>query len=145
MADPKNSSELVLFNQYGSGPDRVWTAWADPDYFTQWWCAPESKVSDVVMDVRPRGCFQQTQASPDSEIVVPFAGFYLEVAAPERPVLAFGASSPDGVAGMVLTVRLRAIDGGTEQAFHHTGAEDDRELRTDAELFFKRLAEFLAR
>jgi uncharacterized protein YndB with AHSA1/START domain len=101
------------------------------------------------MEVQPRGRFQQTQSSPDGTMVMPFAGFYREVVAPER--LAFtlsDAPSPDDEARTVLTVQLRAADGGTEQKFRQTGVVTDEHfeaLKAGTEMFFTRLGEFLAR
>ena len=58
------------------------------------------------------------------------------------------APSPDDEARTVLTVRLRAVDGGTEQEFRQTGVVTDEHfnaLKAGTEMFFTRLGEFLAR
>jgi uncharacterized protein YndB with AHSA1/START domain len=101
------------------------------------------------MEVQPRGRFQQTQSSPDGTMVMPFAGFYREVDAPGRLVFTLSdGPSPDDEARTVLTVRLRAADGGTEQEFRQTGVVTDEHfeaLKAGTEMFFTRLGEFLAR
>jgi uncharacterized protein YndB with AHSA1/START domain len=82
-------------------------------------------------------------------MVMPFAGFYREVVAPERLVFTLSdAPAPDDEARTVLTVRLRAVDSGTEQEFRQTGVVTDEHfeaLRAGTEMFFTRLVEFLAR
>ena len=145
MKGSATPNDLVLVNRYDASPEQVWAAWTDPDNLTQWWCVPDWEVSDVVIEPRPGGRFQQTQISPDGEITVPFTGFYREVSAPERLVLGLDMSSPDDEPGTILTVQLRATDGGTEQEFRQTGAGDDEELKAGTEYFFTRLGQFLAR
>ena len=149
MADGETPHELVLVNRYDASPEQVWAAWTEPENFVQWWCPPDWKVSGVVMEVRPRGRFQQTQSSPDDAMVMPFAGFYREAVAPERLVFTLSdAPSPDDEARTVLEVRLRAADGGTEQEFRQTGVVTDEHfeaLKAGTEMFFTRLGEFLAR
>jgi uncharacterized protein YndB with AHSA1/START domain len=86
MTDVETPHELVLVNRYDAKPEQVWAAWTRPENFVQWWCPPDWTVSDVVMEVQPRGRFQQTQSSPDGTMVMPFAGFYREVVAPGRLV-----------------------------------------------------------
>jgi uncharacterized protein YndB with AHSA1/START domain len=74
---------------------------------------------------------------------------YREVVAPERLVFTLSdAPSPDDEARTVLTVQLRAADGGTEQEFRQTGVITDEHfeaLKAGTEMFFTRLGEFLAR
>ena len=104
MTEAETPHELVLVNRYDASPEQVRAAWTEPDNFIQWWCPPGWKVSDVVMEVQPRGRFQQTHTSPDGEMVMPFAGFYREVAAPGRLVFTLSdAPSPDDEARTVLT------------------------------------------
>lgn len=149
MTDVETPHELVLVNRYDARPEQVWAAWTKPENFVQWWCPPDWTVSDVVMEVQPRGRFQQTQSSPDGTMVMPFAGFYREVVAPGRLVFTLSdAPSPDDEARTVLTVRLRAADGGTKQEFRQTGMVTDEHfeaLKVGTEMFFTRLGEFLAR
>ena len=82
-------------------------------------------------------------------MVMPFAGFY------RREVDARGGSSspsatgrrPDDEARTVLTVRLHAADGGTEQEFRRPGGHQQHfeALKAGTEMFFTRLGEFLSR
>ena len=74
---------------------------------------------------------------------------YREVAAPGRLVFTLSdAPSPNDEARTVLTVALRAVDGGTEQEFRQTGVVTNEHfgaLKAGTEMFFTRLGEFLAR
>ena len=55
MTAAETPHELVLVNRYDASPEQVWAAWTEPDSFVQWWCPPDWKVSDVVMEVKPDG------------------------------------------------------------------------------------------
>ena len=149
MTDAETPHELVLVARYAASPQEVWAAWTEPERFAKWWCAPDWTVADVVMEVRPRGRFHEVQTSPDGEIVMPFDGFYRVVEAPERLVFTLtDADTPDAEARTVLTVLLRAADGGTEQEFHQTGVITDEHfeaLKAGTQTFFARLADYLAR
>jgi uncharacterized protein YndB with AHSA1/START domain len=144
MTDAETPHELVLVARFAASPKEVWAAWTEPERFAEWWCAPDWTVSDIVMEVRPRGRFHEVQTSPDGEIVMPFDGFYRAVEAPERLVFTL----TDAEARTVLTVLLRAADGGTEQEFHQTGVITDEHfeaLKAGTQTFFARLADYLAR
>ena len=149
MTEVETAHELVLVDRFAASPAEVWAAWTEPERFAQWWCAPDWTVSDLVMEVRPRGRFHEVQTSPDGQIVMPFGGFYRTVEAPERLVFTLtDADSPDAEARTVLTVLLRAAETGTEQEFRQTGVITDEHfeaLKAGTQTFFARLADHLAR
>jgi uncharacterized protein YndB with AHSA1/START domain len=149
MADIETPHELVLVTRFDATAEDVWAAWTEPERFAQWWAAPNWAVSGVVLDVKPGGRFQDTQTSPEGDMVIPFRGFYREVVKPERLVFTLTDSEmPDEDARTVLSIRLRAVDGGTEQEFRQTGIITEEHydgLKTGTEMFFGRLRDYLAR
>ena len=148
MTHVETPHELVLVNRYDARPEQVWAAWTKPENFVQWWCPPDWTVSDVVMEVQPRGRFQQNAVLTrrhDGDAVrrVLPRGRRARAARlhPQRRAVA------DDEARTVLTVRLRAADGGTKQEFRQTGMVTDEHfeaLKAGTEMFFTRLGEFLA-
>lgn len=149
MNEVESPHELVLVTHFDATPEQVWAAWTEPERFTQWWAAPDWVVSDVVLDVTPRGVFQETQTSPDGGMVIPFRGFYREVEKSSRLVFTLTDNdTPDDAARSVLSVQLRAVDGGTEQEIHQTGVITDEHydgLKAGTEMFFTRLRDYLTR
>ncbi|MDH6678698.1 uncharacterized protein YndB with AHSA1/START domain [Rhodococcus sp. LBL1] len=149
MTEIETPHELVLVNHFDATPEQVWAAWTDPESFQQWWAAPDWAVSEVVMEVEPRGRFHQVQTAPDNSMSMPFDGFYREVEAPNRLVFTLSdAPTPEQDARTVLAVELSAVDGGTEQRFSQTGVVTDEHfeaLRAGTIMFFSRLEEFLAK
>lgn len=77
--------ELVITRIINAPRERVFKAWTDPNYITQWW-GPHGYTTPLCeMDVRPGGVFRMHIRSPEGEIY-PIKGFYREVVAPERLV-----------------------------------------------------------
>jgi uncharacterized protein YndB with AHSA1/START domain len=149
MTQHETPHELVLVDHFDATAEEVWKAWTEPQRFAQWWAAPDWEVSDILLEVKPHGRFQETQTSPDGTMVIPFRGFYREALRPERLVFTLTDNeNPDDEARTVLTVQLRAIDGRTEQQFRQTGVVSDEHyegLKAGTEMFFGRLRDFLAR
>lgn len=149
MSDIETPHELVLVNKFDATVERVWAAWTEPEQFAEWWAAPDWVVSDMVLRVEPGGVFQETQTSPDGEMVLPFKGFYREVEKPNRLVFTLTDNETAAEdARTVLSVQLRDVDGGTEQEFRQTGVITDEHyegLKAGTEMFFGRLSDHLAR
>lgn len=147
MAEIETPHELVLVDTFDATPAEVWAAWTAPERFAAWWVAPNWTTSDLTLDARPGGRFRATQAADDGSMSIPFAGFYLE-AEPER-LLVITLSDDDDptVPGRtVMTVRLREVDGRTEQEFRQTGVVSDEHfagLEAGTRMFFGQLATHL--
>jgi uncharacterized protein YndB with AHSA1/START domain len=140
--------ELIMTNVYPVSPEAVWAAWTDADQFTQWWVGPGFTTSEVSMELVKDGRFTARQTSADGSIDMPFKGFVRDVVPGERLVFTLSdsddANEPDRT---VLTVLLRAVEGGTEQEFHQTGVVTDEHfeaLKAGTTIFFDQLGEFLA-
>ncbi|MEV8372628.1 SRPBCC domain-containing protein [Kribbella sp. NPDC056861] len=146
-AEIETPHELILTNVYPASPAAVWAAWTDAEQFSQWWVGPGFTTSDVSMELTKDGRFTARQTSDDGSIDMPFKGFVRDVVPGER--LVFTLSDSDDVNEpdrTVLTVILRAVEGGTEQEFHQTGVVTDEHfeaLKAGTVLFFDQLGEHL--
>ncbi|MGV8842581.1 MAG: SRPBCC domain-containing protein [Pseudomonas sp.] len=77
--------DLVIMRIINAPRERVFKAWTDPSYMTQWW-GPHGYTTPLCeMDVRPGGTFRMHMRAPDGTIY-PIKGFYREVVEPERLV-----------------------------------------------------------
>jgi uncharacterized protein YndB with AHSA1/START domain len=141
--------EITITRVYDAPRELVWKAWTEPEQLARWWGANgwSTRLSTVVMDVRPGGTFRLTSVRDADGSEMDTEAVYREVVEPER--LAFAELPRDdcheGAVGAVTFTELG--DGRTEMVFRTTmwtTEELRRTSRTGLESAFDRLAEHLS-
>lgn len=107
---------LVLKRFYAVAPDKVWRAWTEPDALRVWFGQSESPVWQAQMDVHKGGAYRLMLLEP-SGAIYSVQGAYLEVAPPNRLVFTWEQRGGPFQGEALITVELRAVNGGTELAF----------------------------
>ncbi len=114
MAD---EAVLELKRTYSAPREKVFAAWTNPAKLAQWFRpGPEAKI-EIEADIRVGGKYRFHITTPDGTLHVSY-GEYEAIEPPER--LSFTWSWESGmVVGSLVTVSLRAVDGGTELTLRH--------------------------
>jgi uncharacterized protein YndB with AHSA1/START domain len=113
--------ELVIRRVFNAPQELVWKAWAEPDYFAQWYGLPNSTLSDVRMDVKSGGTWSAIMHIPDTSDIS-WKADYIEVMEPER--LVFALRNPDDFEDPdqeIISVNLEDINNRTEMIFNQAG------------------------
>lgn len=114
----EEQAALRIRRQYPVAPEKVWRAWTDPQALSAWFGPGEPRsVERAELDVRPGGRYRIRFHTPDGE-AHEVGGEYREVVPGERLVFTWAwHSTPERVS--LVTVELRAVDGGTQLDFCH--------------------------
>ncbi|WP_425410979.1 SRPBCC family protein [Hyphococcus sp.] len=86
-------NELRMSKIYDAPRPLVWKVWTDPAHIAQWWGPFGPEHTTCEMDFRVGGEFRVLMKTPEGE-VVPAAGAFLEIVAPERIVYEGDARAP---------------------------------------------------
>jgi uncharacterized protein YndB with AHSA1/START domain len=141
--------EITITRVYDAPRELVWKAWTEPEQLARWWGTHgwSTRLSTVVMDVRPGGTFRLTSVRDADGSEMDTEAVYREVVEPER--LAFAELPRDdcheGAVGAVTFTDLG--DGRTEMVFRTTmwtTEEIRRTSRAGLESAFDRLAAHLS-
>jgi uncharacterized protein YndB with AHSA1/START domain len=94
--------EIVITRFFDAPRARVFAAWTQAEHVAHWWDPSGAPLASCEIDLRPNGAFRWVHRAAAGEGHA-FAGVYLEIAAPERLVLAVRmfASSPDPIATLL--------------------------------------------
>lgn len=95
----------------------VWSAWADPASFEQWWIPAPAKCRVVEMDLRPGGAFQTQMSENGGDFVPHLSGCFLDIAEGERIVFTnslVGGWRPAEQPFMTAIITLKDHPEGTE-------------------------------
>lgn len=114
--DGRHSFKISKF--INAPPERVFEAFANPAIESQWGCPAHCRQGPMRSDVRVGGTYRNTMFDGDEEVTV--FGTYLEVVPNQKLVFTsqwVGGTNPE----TVVTVELRAKDGGTELTLSQTG------------------------
>jgi uncharacterized protein YndB with AHSA1/START domain len=110
----------------------VWSAWADPVSFAQWWIPAPLACRVVAMDLRPGGAFETQMSEPGGPFTPHLAGCFLDVVEGERIVFTnvlTGGWRPAEQGFMTAIISFADHPEGTEyvaRAMHKTIAERDK-------------------
>jgi uncharacterized protein YndB with AHSA1/START domain len=118
MEAVRQKPSLSIVRRFDVEPAKVWRAWTQPEALTAW-LAPSDAFSTRVLecDVRVGGRYRIVMRSPDGEDN-DVSGVYREVATNRRLVFTWAWKSTPERESLV-TVELRAADGGTELTLRH--------------------------
>ena len=118
MEAVRQKPSLSLVRKFNVEPAKVWRAWTEPQALTAW-MAPSDAFSVRVLecDVRVGGRYRIVMRSPDGEDN-DVSGIYREVARQRKLVFTWAWKSTPERESLV-TIELRAADGGTELTLRH--------------------------
>jgi len=120
----KTTNSVKLRRHLPAAPERVFSAWTEPDQMRHW-AAPEGvEVANAEVDLRVGGAWRIEMHAPDGQRFI-VAGTYREVAPPTRLVYTWQwqHEGPDAVESLV-TVEFRASGDGTEIVVTHEQLAD---------------------
>jgi uncharacterized protein YndB with AHSA1/START domain len=110
----------------------VWSAWADPVSFAQWWVPAPTRCKVVTMDMRPGGAFVTEMSDNDGPFVPHLSGCFLDVVEGARIVFTnalTGGWRPAERGFMTAVITFSDHPGGTEYvayAMHKNRADRDK-------------------
>ena len=120
MAD---TAVLELTRIYAADREKVFAAWTDPAKLAQWFRPSPDASVEIEADIRVGGKYRFHITTPDGTLHVSY-GEYEVIEPPER--LSFTWSWESGmVVGTLVTISLRAVDGGTELTLRHERLETE--------------------
>lgn len=159
MSDSTVSENAVVIERtFDVAPDLVWQMWTRPDYFKQWYGPQGFTIPEAKMDVRVGGKRLICMKSPDGSMTMWFTGAFTEVVPHERLVYTDSMADERGnvlspaAMGMPegypetteVTVRLKAVDGGTQMTMTHAGIPADSGGASGWAQAFDKLASLIA-
>ncbi|MGY4526245.1 SRPBCC family protein [Pseudomonas sp. UBA4617] len=129
--------ELSISRLIDAPPAKVFRAWTEPEWLTQWWGPHGMTTPECEMQLWPGGLFRTLMRAPDGS-EYPNQGVFLEIAAPRRLVFtdAFGPGwVPSNKAFMTVVVSFDEEQGKTRYSARawHWSATD---CRTHEEMGF---------
>jgi uncharacterized protein YndB with AHSA1/START domain len=128
QSSPISDRELVLTRIIDAPPEKVYSAWTDPELLKQWFAPLPWTISAVETDVRTGGTSFIVMRSPEGN-EFPNSGVYLEVVENERLVFTDAytkAWEPSEKPFMTVIVTFENEDGKTKytaRARHWTAAD----------------------
>lgn len=97
-------------------PEQVFDAWTDPQKFRHWMAPGDTHVSSARADLRVGGAFEVVMSNSTKDL--PHHGVYLAIDRPHRVVFTW-ESHATGPEPSVVTLELKAVEGGTELTLTH--------------------------
>jgi uncharacterized protein YndB with AHSA1/START domain len=112
---------------YAAPRDKIFAAWTDPKKLSAWFKPSEQMSVEIQADVQVGGRYRFRITSPDGVQHISY-GEYREIVPPKRLVFTWAWES-GLVTDSLVTVSLRAVEGGTELTLRHErlATEDLRE------------------
>ena len=116
---------LSITRVFPATPEEVFDAWTDPAQFAQWFGTQQAQVDQVEMDVRAEGEWKARMVAEinGEQHVMSWRGAFKEVDRPTR--LALTITDAPGPEMDLITVDLKAVDGGTEMHMQQLGDHMD--------------------
>jgi uncharacterized protein YndB with AHSA1/START domain len=113
---------LTISRHYPAPPEKVWQALITPEGLRQWMGTAGGSVPIVEVDVRVGGKYRIVMVTPGGE-EHDVRGIYREVSPPTKLVYTWMWKSTQERESLV-TVELRAKDGGTDLTLTHSEFAD---------------------
>jgi uncharacterized protein YndB with AHSA1/START domain len=132
---------LSLTRSYPVTPEKVYRAWTDPVALRIWWNQADSPRWIGELDVRVGGRYRVVMRDPEGEYH-DVRGVYREVEPNGKLVFTWNLHDGPPERESLVTVELRAVEGGTEMQFTQTPIFDPRS-RDGWRGAFKRLEQLL--
>jgi uncharacterized protein YndB with AHSA1/START domain len=124
MAAVKEKSSLTIVRKLKAAPEKVWRALTQPQALKQWMAPDDAfKIPVAEADVRVGGRYHIVMQSPDGE-EHDVSGVYRTIE-PNRKLVYTWAWKSTPERESLVTLELRAADGGTELTLKHEQFADD--------------------
>lgn len=109
-----------------ASPERVFSAWTDPEQLLQWWGPPGVECTEAEVELSPGGRYRLANVQPDgAEIWI--TGVFLEIV---RPTLLHYTWTTEPVTDSSyhseVTVTFEEVDDGTKITVLHERIADDQ-------------------
>lgn len=118
MAEVGGKPSLTLVRRFKAAPEKVWRALTQPEALKQWMApSDEFKVPHAEVDLKVGGRYNIVMQSPDGESH-DVRGAYREIV-PDRKLVYTWAWKSTPERESLVTIELRAVDGGTELTLRH--------------------------
>ena len=115
---------LTLVYSLKAPTAKVYAALTDPEKIVRWWGPDTGPTVSATADVRPGGHFKVVFRTEDGREYTNY-GVYREVVKDEK--LVFTWHHPEAPErDSLVTVLLKAVDGGTELTLIHEGLPDEK-------------------
>lgn len=115
-----------LKRTFAAAPEKVFAAWTDPEKLGQWFRPSDQMKVEAEADVTVGGKYRFRLIAPDGTEHVSY-GEYREIDPPDKLVFTWAWES-GLVNDSLVTVSLRAVEGGTELTLRHEKL-DTQDLR----------------
>jgi len=118
MATTAEKPALNIVRRYKAAPEKVWHALTQPEALKQWMGPSDDfKCPIAEVDLKVGGRYHIGMQSPDGEMHN-VSGVYREVVTNQKLVYTWAwKTTPDRES--LVTITLRAVDGGTELKLKH--------------------------
>ena len=133
----------------------VWSAWANPRSFEQWWIPAPARCKVAAMELRPGGAFETLMSEGGAEFGPHLSGCFLDIAEGERIVFTNalqGGWRPAAQPFMTAIITLADHPEGTDYVAHVMHKDSaDRDMHEQLGFFdgwgtvIAQLAEFTER
>lgn len=120
---PPDKLSLTITRWIDASPAKVFAALTDPSKIVRWWGPDAGPTLSAQADVRPGGRFSVTFRTEDG-IEHTSYGVYREVVSNDKLVFTWHWRDVPEHESLV-TVLLKAVNGGTELTLIHEGFPDD--------------------
>ena len=127
FADRPNSDRpsLTLTRRFRARPEKVWSAWTDPETLIGWFCTTKAKPGSMraELDVRVGGRYRISFQNDDGEYFE-VSGLYREVLPNARLQFTWAWHSTPERESLV-TIDIKPEANGTLMIFHHAQFADE--------------------
>lgn len=126
MANPKTQERpsLSIVRKLDAAPAKVWRALTEPEMLKQWMAPSDAfKIPVAETDLRKGGRYHIVMLSPDGE-EHDVSGVYREIV-PNRKLVYTWAWKSTPERDSLVTLELRAADGGTQLTLRHEQLADE--------------------
>jgi len=131
VAEPE-LSRVVVRRLIAAPPDRVFSAWTEPEHLLRWWGPDGVTLADVRVDLRVGGCYRLDNQYADGS-VTRIAGEFEVIERPSRLVYTW-AHQPitRDTEHTRVTVVFEPCADGTEVVVTHEGFQTERSRHAHA-------------
>ena len=118
------AKEFTIVREFDATPDRVWSAWIEPDQMAHWLpdgvSTPRESIS---VDLRVGGKYEYTMVNSETGEKFHTGGEYIELDAPRRLVMSWGNPSDSLEDAMRIAIDLEPLGDRTRMTFNLQGVE----------------------
>lgn len=116
--------EFTIVREFDAPPDRVWSAWVEPDQMVHWLPDGVSTPREsIAVDLRVGGKYEYTMINEETGDRFHTGGEYIEIDEPRRLVMSWGHPADSVEESPRITLELERAGEGTRMTFTLLGYE----------------------